>query len=105
TGIFPVAQPDVDIDEIEKGKDLIFKCEVTVKPEVKLGEYKGLEVEDETATVTEEDVEEEMKRLQKSQTELVLKEEGSIEEGNTDVSDFEGLLDSEAVEVEKAESN
>src|SRR5699024_4694840 len=67
TGIFPVAKPDVDIDEIEKGKDLIFKCEVTVKPEVKLGEYKGLEVEDETATVTDEDVEEEMKRLQESQ--------------------------------------
>lgn len=105
TGIFPVAQPDVDIDEIEKGKDLIFKCEVTVKPEVKLGEYKGLEVEDETATVTDEDVEEEMKRLQESQAELVLKEEGSIEEGNTAVIDFEGFLDGEAFEGGKAENH
>src|SRR5690625_5524977 len=52
TGIFPVAQPQVDIEEIEKGSDLVFVCEVTVKPEVTLGEYKGLEVEDETATIT-----------------------------------------------------
>src|SRR5699024_12568933 len=98
TRIFPVAQSDVDIDEIEKGKDLIFKCEVTVKPEVKLGEYKGLEVEGETATVTDEGVEEEMKRLQESQEELVLKEEGSIEEGNTTVIEFVGFLDRDAFE-------
>src|SRR5699024_3936043 len=58
TGIFPVAQPQVDIEEIEKGSDLVFVCEVTVKPEVTLGEYKGLEVEDETATITDEEVDE-----------------------------------------------
>lgn len=104
-GIFPVDQPSVDIDEIEKGKDLVFKCEVTVKPSVELGEYKGLEVEDETASVTDEDLEEEMKRLQESQAELVLKEEGSIEEGNTAVIDFEGFLDGEAFEGGKAENH
>ena len=53
TGIFPVDQPQVDIEEIERGKDLVFTCEVTVKPEVKLGEYKGLEVEEESVEVTE----------------------------------------------------
>src|SRR5699024_5754035 len=72
---------------------------------MKLGEYKGIEVEDETATVTDEDVEEEMKRLQESQAELVLKEEGSIEEGNTAVIDFEGFLDGEAFEGGKAENH
>src|SRR5699024_3003400 len=79
TGIFPVDQPSVDIEEIERGKDLVFTCEVTVKPEVKLGEYKGLEVEEESVEVTEEDLKQEMKALQESQAELVLKEEGNIE--------------------------
>src|SRR5690625_4329053 len=76
TGIFPVDQPKIDIEEIEKGKELIFTCEVTVKPEVKLGEYKGLEVEEESVEVTDEDVEKEIETLQQSQAELVLKEDG-----------------------------
>lgn len=105
TGIFPVDQPQVDIDEIEKGKDLVFICDVTVKPEVTLGEYKGLEVEEETANVTDEDLEEELKKLQESQAELVIKEEGKIEEGNTAVIDFEGFVDGEAFEGGKAENH
>ncbi len=105
TGIFPVDQPQIDIEEIERGKDLIFTCEVTVKPEVKLGEYKGLEVEEESVEVTEEDVENEMKALQESQAELVLKEEGTVEEGNTVVIDFEGFLDGEAFEGGKGENH
>src|SRR5690606_38348004 len=83
TGIFPVDQPKIDIEQIERGKDLIFVCEVTVKPEVKLGEYKGLEVEEESVEVTDEDVENELKSLQERHAELVVKEEGKVEEGNT----------------------
>src|SRR5699024_11884377 len=83
TDIFPVDQPQVDIEEIEKGKDLVFVCEVTVKPEVTLGEYKGIEYEDEKIEVTEEEVDEALKTLQESQAELVLKEEGTVEEGDT----------------------
>src|SRR5699024_5657403 len=91
----------VDVEEVEKGKDLVFKCEVVVKPEVKLGEYKGLEVEDETANVTDEDLETELKTLQENQAELVLKEEGQVENGDTVVMDFEGFIDGEALKVEK----
>ena len=105
TGIFPVDQPNVDVEEIEKDKEIVFTCEVTVKPEVKLGEYKGLEVEDETAAVTDEDLEQEMKSLQESQAELVLKEEGQIEEGNTAVIDFDGYLDGVPFEGGKAENH
>lgn len=105
TGIFPVDQPQVDVEEIEKGKELVFKCEVVVKPEVKLGEYKGLEVEDETANVTDEDLEEELKKLQENQAELVLKEEGQVENGDTVVMDFEGFIDGEAFEGGSAENH
>lgn len=105
TEIFPVDQPQVDIEEIEKGKDLVFVCEVTVKPEVTLGEYKGLEVEEETATITDEEVEEALKTLQENQAELVIKEEGTVEEGNTAVIDFEGFLNGEAFEGGKGENH
>ncbi len=105
TGIFPVDQPQIDIEEIERGQDLVFTCEVTVKPEVKLGEYKGLEVEEESVEVTEEDIEKEMETLQQSQAELVLKEEGAIAEGDTVVIDFEGFLDDEAFEGGKGENH
>src|SRR5699024_10164873 len=105
TGIFQVDQPQVDVEEIEKGKELVFKCEVVVKPEVKLGEYKGVEVEDETANVTDEDLEEELKKLQENQAELVLKEEGQVENGDTVVMDFEGFIDGEAFEGGSAENH
>lgn len=105
TEIFPVDQPKIDIEEIERGKELVLTCEVTVKPEVKLGEYKGLEVEEESVEVTDEDVEKELETLQQSQAELVLKEEGSIEEGNTVVIDFEGFLGEEAFEGGKGENH
>lgn len=93
TDIFPVDQPTVDIEEIEKGKDLVFVCEVTVKPEVKLGEYKGLEYEEEKIEVTAEEIEAELKAIQERQAELVVKEEGAVVEGDTVVIDFEGFID------------
>ncbi len=82
-GIEPVDRPEIDIEQMEKGKSLIFKATVTVKPEVKLGEYKGLEVEPLDTTVTDEDVENELKKLQERQAELVVKEEGKVENGDT----------------------
>src|SRR5690606_23375568 len=62
TGISPVDQPSIDITQIERGQPLIFTAEVTVKPEVKLGDYKGLEVEEEDTTVTDEDVNAEIEK-------------------------------------------
>ncbi|PLT32366.1 trigger factor [Bacillus sp. V5-8f] len=97
-GINPVDRPEIDIDQMEKGKNLIFKATVTVKPEVKLGDYIGLEVEKFETEVTAEDVENELKSLQERHAELVIREEGAAENGDTVVIDFEGFVDGEAFE-------
>lgn len=104
TGIEPVDRPEIDIEQMEKGQNLIFKATVIVKPEVTLGEYKGLEVEAFDATVSDEDVDNEIKTLQERQAELVVKEEGTAENGDTVVIDFEGFVDGEAFEGGKAEN-
>ncbi|SFM06174.1 trigger factor [Gracilibacillus orientalis] len=104
-GIEPVDQPEVDIEQIEKGKNLIFTAKVTVKPEVTLGDYKGLEVEEVSTEVTDEDVEEEIKKQQEQQAELVVKEDGEIENGDTAVIDFEGFVDGEAFEGGQADNH
>ncbi|WP_163101329.1 trigger factor [Peribacillus alkalitolerans] len=103
-GIDPVDRPEIDVEQMEKGKNLIFTATVTVRPEVKLGEYKGIEVEKLDATVTEEDVDAEIKAMQERQAELVMKEEGKAENGDTVVIDFEGFVDGEAFEGGKAEN-
>jgi trigger factor len=97
-GISPVDRPEIDIEKMEKGENLVFTATVTVKPEVKLGDYKGIEVEKFDATVTDEDVEAELKALQERHAELVVKEEGPAQEGDTAVIDFEGFTDGEAFE-------
>jgi trigger factor len=105
TGIDPIDRPDIDIEQMEKGKELIFKATVQVKPEVTLGEYKGLEVEEIDTNVTDEDVAKELETLQNRQAELVVKEEGTAELGDTVVLDFEGFVDGEAFEGGKAENH
>ncbi|CAM4145677.1 trigger factor [Bacillus manliponensis] len=104
TGIFPVAHPEIDIEKFEKNENLVFTAKVTVKPEVKLGEYKGLAVEKADATVTDEDVENELTSLQERQAELTVKEEGTVENGDTAVIDFEGFVNGEAFEGGKGEN-
>ncbi|OLN23510.1 trigger factor [Domibacillus antri] len=104
TGIEPVDRPEIDVEQFEKGKPFIFKATVTVKPEVKLGEYKGLEVEKESIDVTDEDVENELKDLQKRHAELVVKEDGAVENDDTVVIDFEGFVNGEAFEGGQAEN-
>ena len=104
TGIDPVDRPEIDVEQIEKGKSFIFTAKVIVKPEVKLGEYKGIEVEKFDTTVTDEDVVNEIKGLQEKQAELVVKEEGKAELGDTVVMDFEGFVDDEAFEGGKADN-
>jgi len=104
TGIEPVDRPEVDIEQIEKGKSLIFKATVTVKPEVKLGEYKGLEVEEQDTTVTDDEVMDQLKRLQEQHAELVVIEDDEIKDGDTVVIDFEGFIDGEAFEGGQAEN-
>ena len=104
SGIDPVDRPEIDIETMEKGQNLIFKATVTVKPEVQLGDYKGLEVEEEDVTVSEEDVEAELKQLQERHAELVAVEDGEVETGDTVVMDFEGFVEGEAFEGGTAEN-
>jgi trigger factor len=103
-GIDPVSQPKIDVDSMEKGQDWVIKAEVTVKPEVKLGDYKDLTVEKQDREVTEEDVDARIKREQEAQAELVIKEDEAAENGDTVVIDFEGFLGEETFEGGKGEN-
>ncbi len=103
-GIEPVDRPEIDVETMAKGATLVFKAKVVVKPEVELGEYKGLEVEEQDSTVTDEDVDAELKQIQERQAELVVVEDGAIENGDTAVFDFEGFVDGEAFEGGQAEN-
>lgn len=104
TGIQPVDRPEVDIEQIAKDKNLIFKATVTVKPEVELGEYKGLEIPEKDFSVTDEQVEEELQRIRERQAELVVVEDEPAEKGDTVVIDFEGFIDGKAFEGGSAEN-
>ncbi|WP_252502801.1 trigger factor [Sporosarcina sp. Marseille-Q4943] len=99
----PIAQPEIEIDEMEKGKALVFKAHVTLKPEVKLGDYKGLEVTRQETEVTDEEIEQQLKDRQTALAEMVVKEDGAVENGDTVNLDFEGFVDGEAFEGGKAE--
>lgn len=103
TGITPVDRPEVDVQQIGKGQELKFTAKVTVKPEVQLGEYKGLEIAAPSVEVTEEDISAELKQLQQRHAELVVLEEGAVENGDTVVIDFEGFLEGVPFEGGKAE--
>lgn len=93
TEIQPVDRPEVDLVQMEEGKDLIFKAKVTVKPEVELGDYKGLNVEKTAVTVTDENVEEELKRKQEQYAKILTLEEGTVENKDTVIIDFAGSVD------------
>ncbi|MCF6092635.1 trigger factor [Microaerobacter geothermalis] len=101
--IFPVDRPEVDIEQLEAGKPLVFKATVTVKPEVELGEYKGLEVPEKDFSVSEEKIEDELKSMQERQAQLVVVEDGRVESGDFVDIDFEGFIDGQPFEGGKAE--
>lgn len=103
TGIFPVDAPEIDIEQFGKGKPFIFKAKVTVKPEVKLGEYKGLELPAAEAEVTEEEVQAELERQQQRHAELVAVEDGQAEKGDIVIIDFEGFINGEPFEGGRGE--
>lgn len=97
-GINPVDRPEIDIEKLEKNEPLVFTAKVIVKPEVELGEYKGLEVSKEDTNVTDEEIEAQLKESQERMAELTVKEDGQVENGDTAVIDFEGFVDGEAFE-------
>lgn len=102
-GIEPVDRPEIDIEKMEQGENLIFTAVVTLKPEVTLGDYKGLEVKKQETEVTEEEIEEQLKERQQAFAEMVVKEDGAVENGDTVTLDFEGFVGEEAFEGGKAE--
>lgn len=99
----PVDRPDVDVEQFGKGQSFIFKAKVTVKPEVKLGEYKGLEAPAADTEVKDEEINAELERLQNRHAELVVVDEGPAQNGDTTIIDFEGFLDGEPFEGGKGE--
>ena len=91
--IEPVDRPEIDIVQIGSGKDFIFTATVTVKPEVVLGDYKGLEAKKEEVVVTDDDVEEELKRIAERNSKLISIEDRPVQDGDTVNIDFEGSVD------------
>ena len=95
--IDPVTRPNVDIETLEEGKDLVFKATVTPRPEVKLGEYKGLNVPKNEVNITDEDVEKQLKTFQDRQGKLVDAAEGAeVKDGDFTTLDFKGFVDGKA---------
>ncbi len=104
-GIDPIDYPQIDgTENFAKGTDFTYVATVTVKPEPKLGEYKGLEVTKLSAEVTDEEVEAQITAQLAKKAELEVKEEGTVEEGDTAVIDFEGFVGEEAFEGGKGEA-
>ncbi|QLK85962.1 trigger factor [Staphylococcus sp. 17KM0847] len=103
TGIKPVAQPEIDIKQLEKGKDFIFEATVTVEPEVTLGDYKGLEIEKQDVTVTDDMVEDTINQRLEEMADMVVKEDGEVQQGDVVNLDFDGYVDGEQFEGGQAE--
>ena len=105
TKIKPVDQPEIDVEQFEKGKPCIFKATVTVEPEVTLGEYKGLEIQAKEFSVSDEQINDELTKMQKQQSQLTSVEEGSVSTGDSVIMDFEGFLDGVPFEGGKGENH
>ena len=104
TNIQPVDQPKIDIKSMEKGQPWVLTAEVDVMPEVKLGEYKGMEVPAQDTTVTDADVDDALETKRQQQAELVLKEDKPAEKGDTVVIDYKGRVDGEEFDGGSAEN-
>lgn len=103
SGLEIVSQPSIDVVQLESGKPFIFTAEIAVKPEVTLGEYKGLEVPAGDLEVTDEDVEGELKKEQERNSRVVDVDDRAVESGDTVRLDFEGFVDGEAFAGGKGE--
>ena len=88
-----VSTPEIKVTQIEKGKAFIYEATVALKPEVTLGEYKGVEVKKAEAVVTDEDVENELTAARKKNGRLIDVEDGAIEDGDNTIIDFTGYID------------
>lgn len=103
SGLDIVSRPEVTVEQIGKDKPFIYSALVVVKPEVTLGEYKGVEVQKADAEVTDADVEAELKRVQDQNARLVTVEDRPVADGDQTVIDFEGYVDGETFDGGSAE--
>ncbi|MEW6574683.1 MAG: trigger factor [Bacillota bacterium] len=92
-GIEPVSKPEVEIVQAEEGKPMVFKAKVEVKPEVELGQYKGIEVQRQVKEVTPEDVEAELDNLRNRYARLTTVDEGNVTRGDIVKVDYQGIVD------------
>ena len=102
--IDPINRPDLDIEEISKDNGLVMVINVEVKPEVKLGEYKGIEISKPEYTVNEEEADLRLEEMRNRASRLVDVEDRAIEAGDTAIIDFEGFQDGVAFEGGKGEN-
>ncbi|TLG76643.1 trigger factor [Culicoidibacter larvae] len=103
--VLPVAYPQINIEKFEPENEIIITAEVAVKPEVALGNYKGLKVEKLDIVASKEDIEAEIDKLKERFAEMVVKDaKGKVEDGDTAVIDFEGFKDGVAFEGGKGEN-
>ena len=100
SGLEIVSRPSISIEEIEEGKAFVYTAVVAVKPEVTLGEYKGVEVQKTKSEVTEEDIETEIKRAREKNSRLITVEDRGIEDGDQVTIDFDGSVDGKRFEGE-----
>lgn len=103
SGLEIVSRPSISIEEIEEGKAFVYTAVVAVKPEVTLGQYKGVEVQKTKSEVTEEDIETEIKRAREKNSRLITVEDRGVEDGDQVTIDFDGSVDGKSFEGGKAE--
>lgn len=98
------SSPEIDVVQVESGKPFIFTAVVALKPEVKLGDYKGVAIEEFSAEVTEEEVNAEIDRERDNSARMVSVEDRAVQDGDMTELDFEGFVDGEAFEGGKSEN-
>ena len=103
SGLEIVSRPEIDVVQIGKGKPFIFTAEVAVKPEVTLGQYKGIEVEKKEVTVTDEEVMDRIEREREQNARIITVEDRPVQMNDIAVIDFEGFVDGKPFEGGKAE--
>lgn len=93
TGVEAVSRPEIDVVEIESGKDFVFTATVTTKPEVELGDYNAISVKKVTYRTTQKEIEAEIKKVQEQNARIIPVEDRAVKEGDLTVIDFEGFTD------------
>ena len=103
SGLDVVAQPEIDVVEIEKGKPFVFTAEVVLKPEAELGKYKGIKTKKPDLTVSDDEIMAELLNVQKQNSRLIAADDRPVEDGDQTIIDFEGFIDGETFEGGKGE--